>query len=94
MAVTRAATWTLVAIGVAVIALDLYTKHLAELHLSAASPLRVVGDYVRLTLVHNTGTAFGLFPGNRIPFIVFSFIDQQGRFRVHAVPAAGGEPPD
>lgn len=29
---------------------------------------------MRLTLVHNTGAAFGLFPGSRAAFIVFSIL--------------------
>ena len=33
----------------------------------------VLGEYLRLVLVHNSGAAFGLFPGSRVAFILFSF---------------------
>jgi signal peptidase II len=34
----------------------------------------VLDNVVRFTLVHNTGAAFGLFPGSRVPFIVISIL--------------------
>ena len=37
-------------------------------------PVPVLDDVVRFTLVHNTGAAFGLFPGSRVPFIVISIL--------------------
>lgn len=55
-----------------VVALDQATKALASSRLALSEPVPVVGDVVRLTLVHNTGAAFGLFPGSRLPFIVIS----------------------
>jgi len=67
-------TRTLILIAVAIVTLDLATKALAEARLEPSSPVRVVGEVVRLTLVHNSGTAFGLFPGNRLPFIAFSVV--------------------
>jgi signal peptidase II len=57
-----------------VVALDLLTKALASRLLLAGFPVPVLGDFVRLTLVHNTGAAFGLFPGSRVAFIVFSVL--------------------
>jgi len=57
-----------------VVGADLATKALASRLLVPGHPIRVLGDFVRLTLVHNTGAAFGLFPGSRVAFIVFSFL--------------------
>lgn len=64
----------LIGASLALFVLDLVTKALAEAWLDLGRPVRVVGDLVRLTLVHNTGTAFGLFPGQQVPFIVFSLL--------------------
>ena len=55
-----------------VVALDQVTKAAASARLLLGDPVSVMGDVVRLTLVHNTGAAFGLFPGSRLPFIVVS----------------------
>jgi len=57
-----------------VVVLDQFTKELASARLLLGEPLPLMGDLVRLTLVHNTGAAFGLFPGSRIPFIVISIL--------------------
>ena len=56
----------------AVVALDQLTKAVASSRLLLSEPVPVLGDIVRLTLVHNTGAAFGLFPGSRLPFIIVS----------------------
>ena len=55
-----------------VVALDQLTKAVASSRLLLSEPVPVLGDAVRLTLVHNTGAAFGLFPGSRLPFIIVS----------------------
>ena len=57
-----------------VLAADLLTKALASRLLAPGFPVPVLGDLVRFTLVHNTGAAFGLFPGSRTAFIVFSVL--------------------
>jgi signal peptidase II len=57
-----------------VVALDQVTKGLAASHLMPGESISVLDDFIRLTLVHNTGAAFGLFPGSRVPFIVVSVI--------------------
>jgi signal peptidase II len=54
--------------------LDQATKAVASAALFLGDPVPVAGDVVRLTLVHNTGAAFGLFPGSRFPFIVISIL--------------------
>jgi signal peptidase II len=58
----------------AVVVLDQTTKALASARLFLSDPVPVLGDVVRLTLVHNTGAAFGLFPGSRLPFIIVSVL--------------------
>jgi len=60
--------------AVLVVALDQVTKAVASARLFLSEPMPVVGEVVRLTLVHNTGAAFGLFPGSRLPFIVVSIL--------------------
>lgn len=57
-----------------IIALDQWTKSLASTRLLLGVPVPLLGDTVRFTLVHNTGAAFGLFPGSRVPFIVISIL--------------------
>ena len=56
------------------VALDQLTKRVASLRLEPGESISVLGDFLRLTLVHNTGAAFGLFPGSRVPFIVVSVL--------------------
>lgn len=66
-------SWFLFALcAVVVVALDQLTKAAASSRLLLSEPIPVLGDFVRLTLVHNTGAAFGLFPGSRLPFIIVS----------------------
>jgi len=63
-----------VACAAAVITLDQITKWVASSELFLGQPVPILGDLVRFTLVHNTGAAFGLFPGSRGPFIVISVL--------------------
>ncbi|MGE5177182.1 MAG: signal peptidase II [Hyphomicrobiales bacterium] len=63
-----------VACALLVVALDQVTKSIAASSLLLGDPSPVVGETVRLTLVHNTGAAFGLFPGSRVPFIAISLL--------------------
>jgi len=58
----------------AVLGLDQLTKALASARLVPGEPVPVLGNFLRLTLVHNTGAAFGLFPGSRLPFILVSVL--------------------
>ncbi len=46
---------------------DRITKVLAERSLSMGSPVEVIPGFFQLTLVHNTGMAFGLLGGTAIP---------------------------
>jgi signal peptidase II len=48
------------AVAAAVLAVDQSTKALALARLSSRAPVPLLGESVRLSLVHNTGSAFGL----------------------------------
>ena len=65
---------TFLACAAAVLGLDQVTKVLASARLSPGEPEPVLGQFLRLTLVHNSGAAFGLFPGSRVPFILVSVL--------------------
>lgn len=67
-------TGAFLACAAVVVAADQLTKGLATSQLYLGQPVPVLGDIVRFTLVHNTGAAFGLFPGSRGPFIVISIL--------------------
>lgn len=44
--------------------LDRVTKELAAAQIPLNSPMQVIGEWVRLAHVHNSGTAFGMLPGS------------------------------
>ena len=67
-------TGLFLACAAAVVALDQATKVVASSRLETGESISVLGDFIRLTLVHNTGAAFGLFPGSRVPFIIVSVL--------------------
>jgi signal peptidase II len=57
----RAVFWALIA---TIIVLDVVTKAMAETSLAPRGvPREVIGDWLRLTLVYNTGAAFGISLG-------------------------------
>ena len=64
--------------GAFVFAADRFSKWLVahEMYLHQDVPL--VGDWVRLTYIHNAGAAFGLFQGSRIPLVVISILASAG----------------
>lgn len=47
------------------LAADFATKRLIATTFYPHEVRRIVGDYLRLTYIHNPGAAFGLFPGSR-----------------------------
>ena len=59
-------------VGVAglVVATDQLTKRLAEDRLRGREPVQLLGDWLRLNYVKNTGAAFGLLP-DQTTFFVF-----------------------
>lgn len=64
----------LAALAVLVVALDRWTKHWACTALPFSQPIRLVGDYVRLTYTRNSGVAFGIGQGTGYPYYVFSLV--------------------
>jgi len=47
------------------LAADVATKWVVQQTMTVHENHQVLGDWVRLTYIHNTGAAFGLFPGSR-----------------------------
>ncbi|MGD9675554.1 MAG: signal peptidase II [Candidatus Bipolaricaulia bacterium] len=66
----RRAFWLL--LPVVLVVLDRCTKLWASRTLSLGIPVALVGDVVRLTRVHNTGGAFGIFPSGQAVFLAVS----------------------
>lgn len=61
-------------IALLVIVLDHLTKWLVVRRLPFNHDVQIVGEWVMLTHIKNTGGAFGLFPGSTVPLIVVSSI--------------------
>ena len=53
----------------AVFLLDFFSKQMVIQHLSLGESIPVIQGFFNLTLVHNTGTAFGMFKNGRYIFI-------------------------
>jgi signal peptidase II len=64
----------LAALAAVIVALDRWTKNWAATSLTFGEPVRVVGDYVRLTLTRNSGVAFGIGQGTGFPYAIFSIV--------------------
>jgi len=62
----------------ALLLFDRILKMWAATSLTVGRPIPLLGDAVRLTRVHNTGGAFGLFPGNPAAFIAISSLIAAG----------------
>lgn len=60
----------------AVVALDVTTKLLVQRTFRPHQQVELLGDYVRLTYIHNPGAAFGIYLGDwsRIIFLVLSVV--------------------
>ena len=52
-------------IAAAVIALDQLTKYLVRSNMQSGDRIPVIGDWMSIYYVRNTGTAFSMFSGNR-----------------------------
>lgn len=53
---------------------DQLTKWIARSTLADGAEVRVLGDLLRLRLVHNPGSAFGVVQGNRWVFVAISLL--------------------
>lgn len=53
---------------------DQVTKWIVRERMELGQTIPVLGDWLRLRFVHNSGAAFGLFQGSRTVFIVISVI--------------------
>lgn len=60
-------------IGIVVIALDQFTKHLVR-GMAPDEVIHVIGDFLRIVHVENSGAAFGLLAGNRRFLLIFPAI--------------------
>lgn len=66
-----------VALGLAVIALDQITKYLVVVNLGPDAPrnsVEIIGSYLRLVYITNTGAAFSIFSGQTSLLALFSAI--------------------
>ena len=54
--------------------LDQVSKFAVFLLMEPGESIPLLSDFVRLTFVRNSGAAFGLLPGNRIPFLFTTFL--------------------
>ena len=61
-------------IAAAVIAADQITKYLVRASLQPGGRIPVIGDWVSIYYVQNTGTAFSMFEGNRFITVVLTSI--------------------
>ncbi len=68
----RRALW--IVLPITLVLLDRLTKLWAAKNLSLGIPVPLVGDLVRLTRVHNTGGAFGIFPQGQALFLAVSAV--------------------
>jgi signal peptidase II len=59
-----------------VVALDFLTKMLITRNFNLYQQVNVIGDYVRLTYIHNPGAAFGIHlgPYSRLIFLLLSLV--------------------
>ena len=62
----------LILIASGIVILDQITKHLVSQFMSIGDSIPVLNGLFNITLVHNCGAAFGLFPNKYIFFYVFS----------------------
>ncbi len=77
--------------GLAVLAADLVTKRIVELHLLPVPPVSVIGEVLQFRLVYNRGAAFGLDlgPYSRWIFMVLAMVAVVLLFRLSRSSAPG-----
>jgi signal peptidase II len=59
-----------------VVLLDVVTKYLVQQNMRLYQQIDLIGDYLRLTYIHNPGAAFGIHLGeySRVIFLVLSLV--------------------
>ena len=97
--------YTYLLIGALVIAVDQLTKYLVRANMQPGDRIPVIGNWMSIYYVQNTGTAFSMFAGNRFVTIFLTsiliilcivFIVKEGAGKVSLIPvlftfvAAGG----
>src|SRR6185503_9573990 len=70
----HASFWAVWAIAGLVFALDRWTKAWASQELALVPTKPLLGEWLRLTYVRNTGVAFGLGAGRGLPFAAITVI--------------------
>ena len=69
------ANWPLfAALALVIFALDQLTKSWIVANIRLGQPVRIVDDYLRLSLSHNDGALFGLFREQALVFATFSVV--------------------
>ena len=61
-------------IAAAVIALDQLTKYFVRANMQPADSIPVIGNWLRILYVRNTGTAFSMFAGNKWITVVLTSV--------------------
>ena len=97
--------YTYLLIGALVIAVDQLTKYLVRANMQPGDRIPVIGNWMSIFYVQNTGTAFSMFAGNRFVTIFLTsvliilcivFIVKEGAEKISLIPvlftfvAAGG----
>ena len=71
--ISRRAAWAIfLGLTIIVAVADQLSKAWVVASYSLATPAEVLGEFVRITLVHNTGALFGLFHGQAVVFGIAS----------------------
>ncbi len=76
-------------LAAAVVIADQLVKRWVLANLRVEDPVTVAGDYLRLTLIHNSGGLFGLFQNQAIVFAIVSLAVMALMVWYHARAAAG-----
>ena len=69
-----------IAIVVFGVCFDLWTKHLAQQHLSMYAPLEIIPKILSFQLVYNYGAAYGIFQGKKIFLLSVTLLFIVGAF--------------
>jgi signal peptidase II len=74
----KRSTLAVIAIALAVLACDQWTKRWASHTLQNSAPIRVIGSLVQFSYTRNSGVAFGIGAGLHFPFWIFSALAAVG----------------